>query len=114
MRSPAAACIIKAGTVLDYETKTSYSVTVNVDDTTLGSTPDATTSYTLTITDVVDETPVIPSVFISEVHPSGSGNTSYSADWFEVTNNGTTAVTITGWQMDDNSNGTAKGWLSAA
>ncbi len=99
---------IKAGTVLDYETRTSYSVTVNVDDTTVGVTPDATADYTLAVTDVVDETPVIPSVFISEVHPSGSGNTSYSADWFEVTNNGTTAVTITGWQMDDNSNGTAK------
>ena len=99
---------IKAGTVLDYETTTSYSVTVNVDDTTVGGTPDATTGYTLSVTDVVNETPVIPSVFISEVHPSGSGNTSYSSDWFEVTNNGTTAVTITGWQMDDNSNGSAK------
>ena len=26
------------------------------------------------------------------------------ADWFEVTNTGTTAVDITGWKMDDNSN----------
>ncbi|MFN0019554.1 MAG: lamin tail domain-containing protein [Pirellulaceae bacterium] len=99
---------IKAGTVLDYETKITYSITVSVDDPTLGGNPDATTSYTLTVTDIVNETPVVPAVFISEVHPSGSGNTSYSADWFEVTNNGSTAVIITGWSVDDNSNGSAK------
>ncbi len=99
---------INAGTVLDFETKTSYSVTVNVDDATLGSTPDATVNYTLSVTDVVNETPVVPSVFISEVHPTGSSNTAYSADWFEVTNTGTSAVNITGWQVDDNSNGTGK------
>ena len=38
---------IKAGTVLDFETKTSYSVTVNVDDPTVGATPDATAAYAL-------------------------------------------------------------------
>ena len=43
-------------------------------------------------------------LFISEVHPSGSGNGTYAADWFEVTNTGTTAVDITGWKVDDNSN----------
>ena len=42
-------------------------------------------------------------LMVSEVHPSGSG-TAYAADWFEVTNTGTTAVDITGWKMDDNSN----------
>ena len=45
-----------------------------------------------------------PSVVISEVHPAGSGNGTYAADWFEVTNTGTSAVDITGWKMDDNSN----------
>ena len=45
-----------------------------------------------------------PAVFISEVHPAGSGNGTYAADWFEVTNTGTSAVDITGWKMDDNSN----------
>lgn len=99
---------IKAGTILDYEAKASYSVTINVDDLTLGSTPDATVSYTLSVSDVVNETPVTASVFISEVHPSGSGNTAYSADWFELTNAGSSAVNITGWQIDDNSNGTGK------
>jgi len=99
---------IKAGTVLDYEAKTSYSVTVNVDDASLGTNPDATADFTLAVTDVVDETPVVPSVFISEVHPSGSGNGSYSADWFEVTNTGSDALDVTGWQMDDSSNGSGK------
>jgi hypothetical protein len=34
------------------------------------------------------------------VHPAGSGNGSYRADWFEVTNTGTSPVD-TGWTMDD-------------
>ncbi len=36
----------------NYEAKSSYAVTVNVDDTTVGSTPDASTNFTLAITDV--------------------------------------------------------------
>ncbi len=95
---------IKAGTTLDYETKTSYSVIVNVDDTTVGSTPDAIAPFTLAVTDVVNETPSLPSVIISEVTPWSSGNSPYAADWFEVTNTGTSAVDITGWRIDDNSN----------
>ncbi len=43
------------------------------------------------------------SVIVSEVHPAGSSS-AYGADWFEVTNTGATAVDITGWRMDDNSN----------
>jgi uncharacterized protein YjiK len=99
---------LKAGTVLDYEIKASYSITVNVDDTSLGSTPDASVNYTLAVTDIVEETPVAPTVFISEIHPNGSSNGTYNADWFEITNAGTTPVNVTGWQMDDNSNGSAK------
>jgi len=95
---------IKAGTVLDFETKTSYSVTVNVDDPTVGSTPDATTNFTLAVTDVVNETPSLPTVIISEVSPWSSGNSPYGADWFEVTNTGTSTVNITGWRVDDDSN----------
>ncbi len=95
---------IKAGTTLDYETKTSYSVIVNVDDVTVGSTPDAIAPFTLAVTDVVNETPSLPSVIISEVTPWSSGNSPYAADWFEVTNTGTSAVDITGWKIDDNSN----------
>jgi Lamin Tail Domain/Bacterial Ig domain len=47
---------IKAGTTLDYEAQRNYSVTVTVDDTTVGTTPDASTAYTLVLTDV-SETP---------------------------------------------------------
>lgn len=43
---------LKSGTVLKFEIKPSYTVTVNVDDTSVGTNPDATTTFTLTITDV--------------------------------------------------------------
>ena len=41
---------------------------------------------------------------ITEVAPWASGNAPYAADWFELTNIGSSAVNITGWKMDDNSN----------
>jgi uncharacterized protein YjiK len=46
---------LKAGTALDFETKTSYSVSVSVDDTSVGATPDASTAYTLAVSDVANE-----------------------------------------------------------
>ena len=95
---------IKAGTVIDYETKTSYSVTVNVDDTTVGTTPDASVDYTLAVTNVVNEAGQPAALYISEVAPWSSGNSPFLADWFEVTNSGSSAIDITGWKMDDNSN----------
>ena len=95
---------IKAGTVLDYETKTSYSVTVNVDDSTVGSTPDASKAFTLAVTDIVNEAPASSPLIISEVAPWSSGNSPLAADWFEVTNKSASAVDITGWKIDDNSN----------
>lgn len=45
-----------------------------------------------------------PSLIISEVSPWSSGNSPVAADWFEVTNIGSSAVNITGWKMDDSSN----------
>lgn len=45
---------LKAGTVLDFETNASFDVTVNVDDTTVGSTPDASVNFTLSLTDAND------------------------------------------------------------
>jgi uncharacterized protein YjiK/2',3'-cyclic-nucleotide 2'-phosphodiesterase (5'-nucleotidase family)/phosphodiesterase/alkaline phosphatase D-like protein len=97
---------IKAGTKIDFETKTSYSVNVSVDDTTVGSTPDVTTAYTLAVTDVVNETPPASTggVFVTEVAPWSSGNSPVAADWFELTNTGSSAQDITGWKFDDNSN----------
>jgi hypothetical protein len=42
-------------------------------------------------------------VVITEVDPFGSnGSDGYSADWFELTNTGTTAVSLAGWSMLDN------------
>jgi Ca2+-binding RTX toxin-like protein len=58
---------IKANTVLNYEAKTNYSVTVNVDDTTVGSTPDATTNFTLTVTDV-NEAPTALSLSANSIN----------------------------------------------
>ena len=94
---------LKAGTVLDYETKTSYAVTVTVDDTSVGSTPDATVNYTLLVNDIVNETPGLPALYISEVAPWSSGNTPVGVDWFEITNFGSSAINIAGWKVDDDS-----------
>ena len=47
------ALYLKAGTALDFESKSSYAVAVTVDDPTVGGTPDATsTTYTLTVSNV--------------------------------------------------------------
>lgn len=93
---------IKAGTTLDFEAQASYSVTVDVDDTGVGSTPDASTSYTINVNDVVVEN-APPKVYISEAAPWSSGNSPVDADWFEVTNGGSAPLDITGWRVDDSS-----------
>ena len=49
---------LRAGTTLDFETDPSFDVTVEVDDTTVGGTPDDTASHTLNITDV-NEAPTV-------------------------------------------------------
>src|ERR1700722_1440801 len=42
-------------------------------------------------------------VVITEVDPFGSnGSDGYSADWFELTNTGTSSVSLAGWTMVDN------------
>jgi uncharacterized protein YjiK len=92
------ALFLKAGTVLNFLTKPSYTITVQVDDTGVGATPDATLNYTLAITAAPTGT---GNLIISEVAPWSSGNSSLASDWFEVTNIGTAAVDITGWKMDD-------------
>jgi uncharacterized protein YjiK/2',3'-cyclic-nucleotide 2'-phosphodiesterase (5'-nucleotidase family) len=95
---------LKAGVTLDFETKTSYAVTINADDTTLGATPDTTVNFTLTVTDQVVETPAPPALIVTEVAPWSSGNSPVIlADWFEVTNVSASPVNITGWKVDDSS-----------
>lgn len=98
------ALYLKSGAVLDFETKTSYAVTINADDTTVGSTPDVTVNYTLSVTDQVVETPAPPALIVTEVAPWASSNGIVGGDWFEVTNVSANAVDITGWKIDDSSN----------
>lgn len=43
-------------------------------------------------------------IIISEVHSTGNNNSTYAADWIEITNTGASAVNITGWKIDDDSN----------
>jgi hypothetical protein len=43
---------------------------------------------------------LITEVMSSSSHPGGTSN----ADWFELTNNGSSVVDITGWSWDDDSN----------
>jgi uncharacterized protein YjiK len=92
---------IKSGTTLDFETKSSYSVTINVDDASIGATPDAAANFVLTIIDQLVETPPAPALIITEVAPWSSGNSPLAADWFEVTNVSSNVVNITGWKYDD-------------
>lgn len=42
-------------------------------------------------------------VAITEVAPWSSGNSPVGADWFELTNTGSTSLSIAGWSMDDSS-----------
>lgn len=75
-----------------------------MDDPTVGGSPDATAPYTLAVTDIANEVPTQAALFVSEISPASSGSGTYAQDWFELTNTGTSAVDITGWRMDDNSN----------
>jgi len=100
------ALFLKAGATLDFATQSNYALTIAVDDSTLGSTPDVTTSFNLAITDTqVSASPLI----VSEVAPWSSGNSSLGADWFEVTNTGANAIDLTGWKIDDDSASFASG-----
>jgi len=42
-------------------------------------------------------------LIISEVHPTGSSASTYAADWFELSNIGSSAIDLTGWKFDDSS-----------
>jgi hypothetical protein len=38
---------------------------------------------------------------VSEIDAAGSGNSAYGADWFELTNTGSSAISLSGDKMDD-------------
>ncbi|MFO1004064.1 MAG: M10 family metallopeptidase C-terminal domain-containing protein, partial [Planctomycetaceae bacterium] len=48
--------MLKAGTVLDFETKSSYNVTLDVDGAGVGINPDASAAFTLTLENLLDTT----------------------------------------------------------
>lgn len=52
----------------------------------------------------VSAVPSHAAIVVSEVAPWASGNSAVGADWFELTNTGASAVDISGWKVDDNSN----------
>ncbi len=96
------ALYLKPGVALSSSAKPIYSIAVNVDDPSIGNTPDATISFALMVTPSASG---IASLIISEVAPWSSGNSAASlrVDWFEVTNIGTATANISGWKMDDDS-----------
>jgi uncharacterized protein YjiK len=95
---------LKAGTTLNHVAKSSYTVSVAIDDVSVGGSPDATSApFTLTITSVSGGSSGA-AVAVTEVSPWSSGNSPYAADWWELTNTGTTTVDLTGWKIDDESN----------
>ncbi len=53
--------------------------------------------------------PAHAAIQITEVAPWSSGNSPVGKDWFELTNTGAAAVTLTGWKIDDDSASFATG-----
>ena len=47
--------------------------------------------------------PAQAQIIITEVDPTGN-NAAYGADWWEITNYGSSSVPLNGWKMDDSSN----------
>ena len=79
---------LKAGVTLDYEIKNSYAVTVEVDDTEVGSTPDLTVSHTLKILLVPEnrqvdlvEGPSSSFDVVTEIRDERRGGTGRGVSW---------------------------------
>jgi uncharacterized protein YjiK len=98
---------LKAGTTLDATTKSSYEVSVAVDDPTVGATPDASSAaYHLTVTAAAPGS-ASDRLAVTEAAPWSSGGSPFKADWFELTNTGTGAINLAGYKIDDNHNSLA-------
>lgn len=65
-------------------------------------------ALTLSVAGCLSANVAAAAMIITEVDPAGSASASgyggSGGDWFELTNTGSSAVDITGWKMDDNSN----------
>ena len=76
---------LKAGVTLDYEIKNSYAVTVEVDDDTVGSTPDVTVSYALGIINIRDgahpQADIVGSDGAIEIKDAERGATGRGGSW---------------------------------
>jgi hypothetical protein len=70
---------LKANTVLNFETKTSFDVTVNVDDATVGFTPDTSGTLTLAVTNVNESStaisPIATNAGLLQLSPGDSATT---------------------------------------
>ncbi len=90
---------IRPGVTLDYETKNTYSVTVNVDDSTVGVSPDAMTNLTLNLTDVNEPPSAVSLTPASVSLPENSNTTSaINLATINITDDalGTFAMTLSG------------------
>ncbi|MGI0483581.1 putative Ig domain-containing protein, partial [Geminocystis sp. CENA526] len=68
----------------DFETKAQYQVTVNVDDETVGATPDATTDFTLNIIDVDETLPNQPPTAVTVTNSIDLAENSVIGDGIKV------------------------------
>ncbi len=93
---------LKAGTMLNAATKSTYNINVSVQDPTVAGSSPVTVPYSLTITSTTGSSSGT-AVAVTEVSPWSSGSSSYAADWWELTNTGTKKLDLTGWKMDDDS-----------
>ena len=75
---------VRAGTVLNFETKPTYSLNVIVDDVTVGNTPDDSTPYSLTLTDVNDPPSLIIIPPVNDVYENVDTTNGYHICFFSV------------------------------
>lgn len=74
---------LKAGTVLDYETKSSLEVTVEVDDSTVGLSPDDSESLVIAIEDVDEINPEVLSIIRLDPNPTSADEISFKVTFSE-------------------------------
>jgi Ca2+-binding RTX toxin-like protein len=89
------ALYLKANTALNFEAKTSYNVTVNVDDSTVGSTPDATTNFTLNVTNVNEAPTVANAIANQTIAVNASLNYTFEANTFSDADSDSLTYTVT-------------------
>ena len=94
---------LKAGVLLDFEQKASYAVTVNVDDPTVGASPDQSANFVLSVTNV-NEAPII-TANAGQVSGNVFSNLTNNGTWSDPEAGNVTLTTSLGTVVK-NSNGT--------